>query len=84
MLAMPLHDAHDEPKIRSIDIEIGSRIRERRLDLGMDQRELAQKVFLSHDLISRIELGKHSIKVWQLAAIAKGLQVSWHYLMQGD
>ena len=63
---------------------IGMRIRECRLALGMTQEELADTIYTKKCTISAYETGKIDIKVSILKDIAKILNTTAGYLMDGD
>lgn len=47
----------------------------RRLDLGLTQEELADRMGTSHSAISRIESGQHGTSVQTLQRLAKALEM---------
>lgn len=58
------------------------RIRQRRLELGMSQDELAKKLgYKSRSSINKIELGKNDAQLSKIADIAKALGTTPGYLM---
>lgn len=58
------------------------RIRQRRLELGMSQEELAKKLgYKSRSSINKIELGKSDAQLSKIADIAKALETTPGYLM---
>lgn len=61
---------------------VGERIRERRLELGLSQRELATKG-VSYAYISRLESNGRRASVSALRKIAPKLEVSVHWLETG-
>ena len=70
---------------KSIDIIVGEKIRERRIELGMSQAELAFKLgYKSQQAISLIELGKRSLTPDQLLEMAKVLGTTHGYLLGDD
>lgn len=61
------------------------RIRRLRIAKGFSQEELALKCgFTARSSISKIELGQRDIRQGQIAAIAKALNVTPQYLMDGE
>ena len=64
--------------------ELGSRIYERRKELNMTQKELAEAVELSIQSISSIELGKKAVRPENLVNICRALDVSADYLLFGE
>lgn len=65
-------------------MKIGEKIRERRLELGWSQRELAVKMDYDHSTIGRIERGIIDIPQSRIAQFADVLRVSIAYLMGWD
>lgn len=62
---------------------IGDRIRERRLDLGLSQRDLATDG-VSYAFISRLESNARTPSVKALRKLAPQLGVSVHWLETGE
>jgi transcriptional regulator with XRE-family HTH domain len=62
---------------------LGERVRERRLELGLSQRELASKG-VSYAYISRIEAGTRNPSVKALRKLAPKLGVSVEWLETGE
>ncbi len=63
-------------------MQIGNIIKKRRVQLGLSQTELANKLgFKSKASISRIELGVQSLPQNKILEMAKALDVSPEYLM---
>ena len=61
---------------------IGDRIRERRIELGMTQEELAHRVgFKSKSSVNKIELGQRDVSTDQTKLFAKVLDVSPMWLL---
>ena len=64
---------------------IGDRIKERRLELGMTQEDLAALVgYTSRTTINKIELGKNNLSYSKIMQFAKALNLSPTYLMGLD
>ncbi len=53
-------------------IEIGARVRQQRIAMGLKQKELAEKAAVSPDTLSALENGK-SVTVETLARVLRGL-----------
>lgn len=67
-----------------MEMTMGMRIRECRLALSMTQEELAEAIYTKKCTISAYETGKIDIKVSILGDIAKILNTTAGYLMEGD
>ena len=72
-------------QLNDVDIQIGSRIRERRNALGMTQEELGKALrdSLSHQQIQKYEKGENSINCARLVQIAEALGVTAGSLLEG-
>ena len=64
-------------------INLGQRIAARRKELGMTQEQLAERLGLSLQSISCIELGKKAVRPENLANLCKHLNVSVDYILYG-
>ena len=64
--------------------EIGSRIREVRLQQGLNQAELSKRTNISLPHISDIELGKTKMQLGTFTKIIEALQVSADVLIRPD
>lgn len=67
-----------------IKLEMGSRIRELRKRKGMTQEQLAEKLEISPKHMSCIERGLSGMSIEHLSNIAKVLDVSLDYLVNGS
>ena len=63
--------------------EMGQRIMSRRKSLHFTQEELAEKINVSTQMISNLELGKKAIRPVNLAKVCKTLDVSADYVLLG-
>ncbi|WP_051180393.1 helix-turn-helix domain-containing protein [Selenomonas ruminantium] len=62
------------------NVNVGYYIRQRRIELGLTQIQLAQKIGKSSQVISNWERGySPSMKMGELASIAQALQVNVNY-----
>ncbi len=64
--------------------EMGQRIMARRKALRFTQEELAEKIDVSTQMISNLELGKKAIRPENLAKVCKELNVSADYILIGS
>lgn len=72
---MPQNDA-------KINTDIGLRIKHRRTELNMSQKELAVKIgYKSRSSINKIELGERSLTQQKIKAIADALDTTPSYIM---
>ena len=67
-----------------MEMTMGMKIRECRVKMGMTQEELAEAIYTKKCTISAYETGKIDIKVSILRDIAKVLNTTAGYLMDGD
>jgi transcriptional regulator with XRE-family HTH domain len=72
-----------QPTLRAgtVDRHVGSRIRERRLLLGMSQQQLAEAIGVTYQQAHKYERGLNRISAGRLYAIAQvlGVPVSWFF-----
>ncbi|MDX0178357.1 helix-turn-helix domain-containing protein [Sinorhizobium meliloti] len=71
---MPTDEATDE--MRSIDREIGARLRSTRQVLGISQQILAKKIRVSFQQIQKYEKGINRLSAGMLVKICQSLEVS--------
>lgn len=65
--------------------DLGQRIRQRRIELGLTQDELAKRVgYSSRSSINKIEIGKNLLTQPKIIIFAKALQTTPSYLMGWD
>lgn len=67
----------------SIDKEIGSRVRMRRISIGMSQEKLGDMLGLTFQQVQKYEKGMNRISVGRLVDIAKILGVDIHFFFDG-
>ena len=65
-------------------MSIGSRIRERRQELGMSRAELAERIGVTSTAVSNYETGYSTPKVDVLFKVFKALDCDANYLYQDD
>lgn len=70
-------------KAINIDKHIGSRVRQRREELGMTQMHLADMIKASEVQMSRYEGGHTAIKPELMNKLAKALRVNLTYFLEG-
>ena len=64
--------------------EIGRRIRRRRQELGLLQRELAARIGVSESFIGQVERGYKCCSAESVARLSRALEPSADELMLGD
>jgi len=65
-------------------MKLGDRIKERRLKLGLTQRQLGELVHMDPSLISHHEHGDRTLTTEQLERFTKALQTSEVWLLRGE
>lgn len=63
--------------------EMGNRIKKRRIELGITQEQLAEKMDVSIQMISNLELGKKAIRPENLVKVCDALNTDADYLLRG-
>jgi len=76
---------HKPSRQRPVDVNklIGDRLRVRRQLLGITQKELADRVGLAFQMVSKYETGQSTITIFRLQKFADELQVPLDYLIRG-
>ncbi len=76
---------HKPSRQRPVDVSklIGDRLRVRRQLLGITQKELADRVGLAFQMVSKYETGQSTITIFRLQKFADELQVPLDYLIRG-
>ncbi len=64
-------------------IDMGHRISKRRKELKMTQEQLAEKMVISLQSVSCIELGKKAIRPDNLVKLCDALEISTDYILTG-
>ena len=64
--------------------EMGERIYRRRKSLKLTQEELAEKLGVSTQMISNLELGKKAVRPENLAKLSVALNISSDYVLFGS
>lgn len=65
-------------------IGIGQRVKMKRLELGISQKDLAEAVNIDYSYVSHIESGTRNISIETAIDIAKYLGLSLDYLLTGE
>lgn len=64
-------------------IELGSRARERRHELGLSQMQLAERIGLHFTFVSSVERGERNLSLSSLLVLASGLEIDPSDLVVG-
>jgi transcriptional regulator with XRE-family HTH domain len=67
----------------SIDAHIGTRIRQRRLLLGLSQQKLAQRIGLAFQQVQKYETGASKVSPGRLIALSEALDVPLMFFFDG-
>jgi transcriptional regulator with XRE-family HTH domain len=73
----------DETGPHPVDVYVGSKVKSRRLILGLSQEELAKAIGLTFQQIQKYERGTNRISVSRLVDICKVLKVQIDYFFDG-
>lgn len=65
-------------------IDMGNRISKRRKELNLTQEQLAERINLSLQSVSCIELGKKAIRSDNLVKLCSTLKISSDYILTGE
>jgi transcriptional regulator with XRE-family HTH domain len=72
-----------EKKYHHVDVYVGSRLRERRLELNLSQEELARGVHITFQQIQKYEKGHNRISSSMLYDLSVVLEIQVGYFFQG-
>lgn len=67
-----------------VDTHVGTRVKTRRLMMGLSQEELAKAIGLTFQQVQKYEKGTNRISVSRLVDIAKALKVPFVYFLEGN
>lgn len=67
----------------SIDAHIGRKLKIRRVQMDLTQRELAELIDVSYQQIQKYETGKNRISCYSLHLFCQRLNVSFDYFFEG-
>jgi transcriptional regulator with XRE-family HTH domain len=71
------------PRVQDVDRHIGARLRQRRLELGLSPRRLAELVGVSYQQAYKYEAGVNRISAGRLHVTARALGVELGYFFEG-
>lgn len=69
---------------KEILIKFGNKVRERRIELGLSQEEVAGRADLHRTYIGMIERAEKNITIGNIEKIAKALEISLDKIMKLD
>lgn len=72
-----------KPRVSSVDIYVGQRMRARRIVLGLTQQQLADLIGVTYQQSNKYEQGVNRISAARLHTIAEVLGVSVNYFFEG-
>lgn len=70
--------------VRRVPLSVGSRIKQRRNILRLNQTELAERVGVIKQTVSHWETGKNRVPLGKLTVLANALEVNAHWLLFGE
>lgn len=68
---------------KGVDLYIGRRVKDRRIELGFSQSKLASQLGVTFQQVQKYEKGMNRISASTLYTIAKILKVDWNYFVNG-
>jgi transcriptional regulator with XRE-family HTH domain len=82
---VPFDDSYGKTVNRGTDVDrfVGSRIRERRVMLGLSQQQMAQLIGVTYQQAHKYERGINRISAGRLYEIARVLQVPVSFFFEG-
>ncbi|HCS22517.1 MAG TPA: helix-turn-helix domain-containing protein [Alphaproteobacteria bacterium] len=73
----------DDEGPHPVDIHVGTKVKSRRLMLGLSQEELAKSIGLTFQQVQKYERGSNRISVSRLTDISRALKVPVDYFLEG-
>ncbi len=70
-------EARDGYDLARSSYEFGQRVRERRLEVGMTQQDLAERLHTSQSAIARLEAGGTQPRLQTILALSEALEIDW-------
>jgi transcriptional regulator with XRE-family HTH domain len=83
-VAHPLKQEARPKRATKVDAQVGSRIRDRRKELGLSQAALGTSIGVAFQQVQKYENGVNRVGASRLAAIAQALEVSIAYFFPED
>jgi transcriptional regulator with XRE-family HTH domain len=74
----------DQEGPNPVDIHVGSKVKSRRLMLGLSQEELAAAIGLTFQQVQKYERGTNRISVSRLVDISRALKTSFDFFLDGS
>jgi transcriptional regulator with XRE-family HTH domain len=68
----------------AIDIQVGARLRQRRKEIGLSLRQLAQATGLSASFLNQVEHGKANVSLHSLQLLAEAMSVPLLYFLTSE
>jgi transcriptional regulator with XRE-family HTH domain/quercetin dioxygenase-like cupin family protein len=68
----------------AVDINVGARLKQRRKEIGLSLRQLAQMSDLSASFLNQVEHGKANVSLHSLQALSEALSVPLLYFLSSD
>ncbi|WP_395715273.1 helix-turn-helix domain-containing protein [Reyranella sp.] len=79
---MPKFNASEDP-LSVVDRHVATRMRERRIQLGMTQQRFAEAIGMTYQQVSKYEAGRNRVAAGSLYRIAQALDVDIGYFFEG-
>jgi transcriptional regulator with XRE-family HTH domain len=83
MAAAKSRDEAPRPRAQDIDRHVGTRMRERRIMLGLTQQQMAELIGVTYQQAHKYEKGVNRIAAGRLSNIAQALGVEVGYFYEG-
>jgi transcriptional regulator with XRE-family HTH domain len=83
MAAAKSRDEAPRPRAQDIDRHVGTRMRERRIMLGLTQQQMAELIGVTYQQAHKYEKGINRIAAGRLSTIAQALGVEVGYFYEG-
>jgi transcriptional regulator with XRE-family HTH domain len=78
----PTGRARGRPRAQAVDLEVGRRLRRRRVELGMSQQQLAELVGVAYQQMHNYETGSNRVTAGRLHGLGEALGVEIGYFFE--
>jgi transcriptional regulator with XRE-family HTH domain len=80
---MPAQERANRSRAQDVDRQVGSRMRERRIMLGLTQQQMAELIDVTSQQAHKYEKGMNRVSAGRLYRIAQALGVDVSYFFEG-
>ena len=79
----PIRAKSNRHRAGDIDRQVGARIRERRIMMGLTQQQMAERIEVTYQQVHKYEKGTNRVSAGRLYAFAQALNVEINFFFEG-